>query len=235
MTRAAIDSYEGGRAIPPYSKLKIIAEYFGKNVEDLTEKKLWMQVTEQEEIWKERTEEDTFDQKDSKPFDGRNIEIGRSTIGEIPVLKSTQFDQFCNSDFKVEADASEFLSVPVRAQFSGELLAFEATKDFPVSGSMIIAERLPSLYETLDNECYLIVTKGAIVYRRVFNQLKTRRVLVLTPEIPDLATIDLSVNEIISIWKPAAVLSFQMPEMKQNASEARKLLAQLKAELDRLD
>ncbi|KPM49239.1 helix-turn-helix domain-containing protein [Jiulongibacter sediminis] len=226
MTRAAIDSYEGGRAIPPYSKLKIIAEYFGRKVEELTEKKLWLQSTDQQEIWKDRSEEETFEQPIS--------EMVVSSLGKIPILSGKQFEQFSSPDFDVSSEAKDFLSIPVNRQFAGELVAFEATKDFPIAGSLLVAEKLPNIQEVVDSDCYLLVTKGGLIYRRVYNQLRTRGVLVLTPEVADLATIDLPTLEIHSVWKPQAVISYQAPEMKPDPSEAKRLVNQLKAEIDRL-
>ena len=193
----------------------------------MTEKKLWLQSTDQQEIWKERPETELEELPNAK--------VQVKVKGEIPILRRHHFGSFYQSDFQIDKEVTEFLTVPVSPQFETQLLAFEATIDFPWSGSLIIAEKLPDLLKITGNECYLILTKSGLIYRRVYNQLKTRGVLVLTPEVHNLASIDLPANDILSIWKPLSVISYEMPEMKPDITEIRNLVEKLRNEIKRFD
>ncbi|MGR3809104.1 helix-turn-helix domain-containing protein [Jiulongibacter sp. NS-SX5] len=230
MTRAAIDSYEGGRAVPPYEKLKTIAAYFEKSVGEITELKIWL---EEEETpgsinFKAPAEESLKDEKEM------NLQLPReNSSDEIPLVLRDELSDFVNN---ASFTVSGSINVPFRKFGEGQVVAFEAGNDFPIQGSLLIAQQLTNVKDCRDGQCYLVLTKeGELLYRKAYNQTSTRGMLVLTPEVTGMATIDMPLEDIHSVWQPISYIAEQMPEMRQDLSEIKKTAEQLSEQLKRFN
>lgn len=77
--------------------------------------------------------------------------------------------------------------------------------------SIIIAELIkPDNYPAVgNNNIYLIITKDALLFRRVTNQLKEKGTLLLRSDNPEYASSEIRENQIASIWKAKSLFSSQ--------------------------
>jgi transcriptional regulator with XRE-family HTH domain len=169
-TRASVCAYEDGRAMPPYPKLKALAEVLTSTVEDITELDL---QTQKREAVREET---------------RIVSVDTATEQtETYDLFSTPQPVTVTPTQKPQGNETE--------QW------FNAGTDFPLKGCRILA-RKTELHEIADGSVYLIMTNsGTTLYRRVYDQNELRGVLVITPEVLHLETMDLPVSEVKEIWE----------------------------------
>ncbi len=230
MTRASIDAYEAGRAVPPYAKLKFLADYFESSVEALTE-------TDMEDSYAEEIGRNGLDDLSSLPIfavqqEPSNLKKDNLAKG-IPLISAYQFEQYLNDGFRSISDDLITISLPGLSE--EDHLAFESSNDFPLPKSVLIGKRIKDVSRLVDNKCYLVVspTQG-ILYRRAYNQIKLRGVLVLTPEINGLDTFDLELSQIKEVWEVVAYISYEMPQQKPSLENAKELAKKLQQELDRL-
>lgn len=197
-TRASVCAYEDGRAMPPYPKLKALAETLESHVEDMTELDLRHQKVPQ--ATDRRDDEDRFVHHET-PEDLRH----ELFIEGIPFAES--------SDTEPEERKGETW--------------FPSGDDFPLKNCRILARKIEA-HELADGSVYLIRTRaGRLLYRRVYDQVELRGVLVLTPEVIHLQTIDLPAEEVVEIWEFVAYQCNTPPRAGQMKNKLGRLLKEM--------
>jgi transcriptional regulator with XRE-family HTH domain len=244
-SRASVDAYEDDRAMPPYPKLKTIADYFNLAIEEITEEELWNSPLEKE-IQRVQKENEDIEEKIGEELrlhlKSLNIEIEdegdvnqeiRSEF-RIPIIEKKFFDKYIKNSWPSISDSFKKIvfQMPEKKQYR----AFEAGEDFPMNNSVLIGTQLKNLETIKDSERYLIVSERlGLLYRRVFNQIKSKGVLILSGEVAGIELSEIHSSEIKEIWKIEAFYSITLPEPNQNHTQALKLAQALTAELKRLN
>lgn len=240
LTRASVDAYEDGRAMPPFEKLKKIADYFNLSIETITEDDLSESPLEQEikRIGKieegssdKGTEEEEIEYKFEEELSNLNIKAN-SDFG-VPLIQKKNFQAYLSgaSNHLLTKAPRVFFNLPEISDYR----AFETANDFPFEDSVLIGVPLKKVSAAKDGERYLIISqKEGFQYRRIYNQSKIKGSLILSGEVPGIALSEMRIGDIKEIWEVKAFMSTTLPEPKSDASEALKLVQKLKKELKRL-
>lgn len=114
----------------------------------------------------------------------------------------------------------------------GKHRAFEAGSDFPVAGATVVGEFVPNWFDIRDGKHYLVVLhKQGILYRRVYNHVKTKGTVLLLSDLPDIAAAEVSVKDVLEFWEARQYIGLSMPE--PTAALPLEKLAALAAEMQR--
>ena len=243
-SRASVDAYEDGRAMPPYPKLKIIADYFEYSIEEITEEKLWnSQETKRnqaDQVPIKFEEESTADLRDQ--LKALNIELREEkTVSNkqqndptIALVGKKDFEKYLSNTWNSLESSLKRIMFEMSEQ--KVYRAFEAGVDFPVKESLIIGSKANILTEIMDGERYLIVSERyGFLYRRVFSQLRTKGIMILSGEVEHVEVSEIHIRDIKEVWKIEAFYSKTLPETNQDISRALKLAEDLSDELRRLN
>lgn len=245
LTRASVDAYEDGRAMPPYPKLKRIADHFNLSVEAMTEEELWGSPLEKEiERLKQEEEEDIIlreegsDSTLEEQLHSLNIiltDSGESKQGLplIPLVELKYFAKYLNSSWaSLEPQLKKIsFDLPKDANYR----AFETGHDFPFPKSVLFVSPIENFSAVEDGERYLVVSKNhGILYRTVFSQISRKGTVILSAEVGDIDTIEIPVSEIKELWEVKAFFSETLPQPTKDLGTLNDLVEKLQAELKRL-
>ncbi len=114
----------------------------------------------------------------------------------------------------------------------GHYRAFEAGKDFFFPNSVIVGAKVDHVGEVKDNTQYIFILRSrGLVYRRAFNQLRTKGVLLLSSDLPQTQPIEVPARDIIEVWETRAMICYQIPEPSVNFGRLQQLVDELQQEL----
>ncbi|MBC7921768.1 MAG: helix-turn-helix transcriptional regulator [Ferruginibacter sp.] len=118
---------------------------------------------------------------------------------------------------------------------AGHYRAFETGDDFAFPGAVVIGSLVRNWYDLQDGHHYLVVLpQKGIFYRRVYNQVKIKGVLLLSSDNTHLSSFEVSVKEVLEVWEAKAFVGTQMPEPGISLDRLAALVTDLQHELDRL-
>jgi transcriptional regulator with XRE-family HTH domain len=109
--------------------------------------------------------------------------------------------------------------------------------------SYVICSYVQNWHEIKDGHCYIIVTRErGLVYKRVWNHLRDREMLLLKSDNPLYHPYELEATELLEVWKARGFISFDLPEMNSavpalissNMSDLAIEMAQLKNEIGQM-
>ncbi len=201
-TRASVCAYEDGRAMPPYPKLKALSEVLGTNVEEITESEI---------------------EKQSR--------VAGSGMDEVTISETLQANSqrsLFDEDYPFIQKSEE----PVLPEQSANERWFKSGDDFPLKDCRILARKI-EMHELADGSVYLLVTrKSGVLYRRVYDQTELRGVLVLTPEVTHLSTMDLPLEELVELWEFIVYESSRPPKSSKTNHQLSRLLNEMRSIID---
>ncbi len=234
LTRASVDAYEDGRAMPPFRKLKKIADYFKLSIVAITEDDLSESPIEQE-IKRVEKPEELLDTDVNYKFEEELSELNIKTEDDtgIPLVQKKSFRAYISkpSERLLAQCPRVYFDLP---QISG-YRAFDSQSDFPFEDSVLVCLPLKKISSAKNGERYLLISaKEGFQYRRVYNQAKLKGSLILSAEVPGIPISEIREGDIKEMWEVKAFMSMTLPEPKSDASEALKLVNKLKKELKRL-
>jgi hypothetical protein len=117
---------------------------------------------------------------------------------------------------------------------SGNYRAFEAGDDFAFPGALLVGLFVRNWYEIRDGGCYLFVLRHqGMQYRRAYNQVKTKGVLLLSSDKPGISSSEVSIKEVLEVWEVKAFVSLTLPEPGLPVERISQLVEDLRRELDR--
>ncbi|AWV98867.1 helix-turn-helix transcriptional regulator [Arcticibacterium luteifluviistationis] len=250
LTRASIDAYEDGRAMPPYQKLKRIADHFNLSVETMTEDELWGSPLEKEIERLKQIEEEEEDEKDiilreegsdatlEEQLHSLNISLtdsGESKQGLplIPLVELKHFAKYLNSSWA--SLEPQLKKVSFDLPKDGNYRAFETGQDFPFPKSVLFVSPIENFSAVEDGDRYVVVSKShGILYRTVFSQIGRKGTVILSAEVGDIDTIEIPVSEIKELWAVKGFFSKTLPQPTKDLSTINDLVEKLQAELKRL-
>ena len=120
---------------------------------------------------------------------------------------------------------------------AGKYRAFQTDGDFPVEGASVVGAYVNNWYDVRDGGHYLVVVhKQGILYRRLYNQVKTKGSLLLLSDMPGISPFEVSIKEVLEIWEFKAFVSYQTPEPRPTTplDGLSVLVQEMQRELDRL-
>lgn len=115
---------------------------------------------------------------------------------------------------------------------SGYYRAFESGDDFAYTGSILVGTFIRNWYDIKDGMQYVfLLRKHGLVYRNVFNQVKTAGVLVLTSDNAAIADLEIPLQDVQEVWEVKAFVSLQMPVPQPSLERINQLVDELQLEL----
>jgi len=222
--KSAYASYEEGRAVPPYSTIRKIADFYQLSIDILITKDLTKSnVSNYLNIGNERLLFPiTIDEK------------GHEMIDVVPIKASAGY-------LSGYSDPRYIMNLP-KIQFpfnniqgTGRLFQIHGDSMLPIpSESYVIAELNTDLKNINDGDCYIIITLNeGIVYKRVFLSKTKKATFTLVSDNPAYPPYEVPFSQIKEIWKAKGFLSFELPIPSSN-NDIKDTVAQLQKDMDLL-
>jgi len=110
---------------------------------------------------------------------------------------------------------------------TGKYRAFEVGDDFAFPGAVLIGKLISNWIDLIDGQQYLLVTSSkGVLYRRVYNQVKIKGVLLLSSDKAGISSFEMP--------EAQAFISLQMPAPTVSLDRINQLVSDLQQELERL-
>ena len=203
---SSISAYEQKRSVPKIATLLKYSRFFNRNLEELVNNDI--------------SQADIAKQQDTK---GENLRI-------LPILVDNKNEEMV-SLVPIKA-AAGYLNGHSDAEFISELPNFrlpfaelsenktyrafqiEGESMLPVpAGSYIICEYLQDWELIKDDTCHIVVTTDdGIVYKRVKKDFSKNQ-LLLNSDNPEYLSFEVSLNQVLEIWKALGFVSFDLPDV----------------------
>ena len=117
---------------------------------------------------------------------------------------------------------------------SGYYRAFESGTDFEYPGSLLVGSFIRNWYEIKDSSHYLFVLKNqGFLYRKAFNQVKSKGVLLLSSDISGIPNIEAALHDVLEVWEVKAFISLQLPNPSPSMDRIGQLVDELQNEISR--
>ena len=117
----------------------------------------------------------------------------------------------------------------------GDYRGFEAGDDFSFPGGILVGSFVKNWYDIQDGKHYLLVTKQrGLLYRRVYNQLKIKGMLLLSSDLEYITSAELTIKEVLEVWEIKAFISLQLPNPTLSLYRIGQLVEELQHELERV-
>lgn len=209
--RAVIGSYEEGRAEPKLDTLLNLARLFDVGIEELVQIDL-------EHI------ETKPDEKKGKDLEGKGLRVltiaisddGDEYITSVPIPASAGYlNGYADPEYIEELP--RFKLPVVSKGRTSRIFQIKGDSMLPIkSGSYIIAEYLQDWHHLKDDEAYVLLTKeDGIVYKRIENHISQDKKLVLKSDNPEYAPYEVSIYDVLEIWKAKGFMSFDLPVLRE--------------------
>lgn len=217
VNRSLIGAYEEGRAEPKINTLQLLCHLFKIELGNLIEKPV-----------------DSNYKADISGSSLRILSISVDSSGEeliplIPQKAAAGYTQGYADTEYLEQLKSANLPFP-ELQKAGTMRIFQIEGDsmLPIQpGSYIIAEFVENWDNIKNDECYILITvNDGIVYKRLENEITTRKSLRLKSDNTLYKPYSLSVNEVLEVWLAKGILSFEIPNSNANSEIANQILLQ---------
>ncbi|MDR6805637.1 transcriptional regulator with XRE-family HTH domain [Dyadobacter sp. BE34] len=115
---------------------------------------------------------------------------------------------------------------------SGYYRAFESGEDFTYPGSILVGTFIRNWYDIKDGMQYVFLLRNhGLIYRNVFNQVKTAGVLLLTSDNAEIAELEVPLQDVLEVWEVKAFVSAQMPVPQPSLERVAQLVDELQMEL----
>ncbi|WP_353719546.1 helix-turn-helix domain-containing protein [Dyadobacter sp. 676] len=115
---------------------------------------------------------------------------------------------------------------------SGYYRAFESGEDFMYPGSVLVGAFIRNWYDIKDGMQYVFLLRNhGLIYRSVFNQVKTAGILLLTSDNPSFEELEVPLQDVLEVWEVKAFVSVQMPAPQPSLERVAQLVDELQMEL----
>lgn len=126
------------------------------------------------------------------------------------------------------------LRVPLLPE--GHYRAFEAGADFAYPGASLIGKFVANWYELEDARHYVLVVQNrGLLYRRVYNQVKIKGILLLSADDPGIPSLEVPIKDVLEAWEVRAFLSYDLPKAGVSIQRLKELAREFQEEMGRLD
>jgi len=115
---------------------------------------------------------------------------------------------------------------------SGYYRAFESGEDFTYPGSILVGTFIRNWYDIKDGMQYVFLLRNhGLIYRNVFNQVKTAGILLLTSDNAEIPELEVPLQDVLEVWEVKAFVSVQMPVPQPSLERVAQLVDELQMEL----
>lgn len=115
---------------------------------------------------------------------------------------------------------------------SGYYRAFESGEDFTYPGSVLVGTFIRNWYDIKDGMQYVFLLRNhGLIYRNVFNQVKTAGILLLTSDNAEIGELEIPLQDVLEVWEVKAFVSVQMPVPQPSLERVTQLVDELQMEL----
>ncbi len=220
INRAAVGSYEEGRAEPRLPVLQHLARYFSCSLDDL----LYTDIAS----GKPAAPSD----KSGSSLRVLSVAVDREEnerIVVVPVKAAAGYlEGFSDVDF---IQSLPTFSLPIKEmgrQRSYRMFQIKGDSMQPIpDGSYIITEYVQDWNDIKDDQCYILVTRDdGIVYKRVLNRLQDET-LILKSDNPEYKPYSVAADMISEVWKAIGYISLQLPEADAASLSANQIMSAL--------
>ncbi len=119
---------------------------------------------------------------------------------------------------------------------NGHYRAFEAGADFAYPGASLIGKFIANWYELEDARHYVLVVQNrGLLYRRVYNQVKIKGILLLSADDPGIPSLEVPIKDVLEAWEVKAFLSYELPKAGVSIQRLKDLAREFQEEMGRLD
>ncbi|MCP9768710.1 XRE family transcriptional regulator [Lacihabitans sp. LS3-19] len=243
--RSLIGAYEENRAIPPADNLNRISKVFGITLDQL------INYSYEKEFNRHRDNNSVLHTSEQYPIERKSV--FQNTQRELPTvqpslfepvksqetrgkgikyIKASLFDKYISgNDFSQYSENLPSLQLPFFTQ--DNLWAFDAPQDFLMENCVLIVEKILNFEDIVEGENHLLVsTSSGFKYRRVYNQIRLKGVLLTNSDKSGVSSEEFKVSDIKEIWKPISFISKSMPLPEISLESVQSKVDSLKAEID---
>lgn len=115
---------------------------------------------------------------------------------------------------------------------SGYYRAFESGEDFMYPGSILVGTFIRNWYDIKDGMQYVFLLRShGLIYRNVFNQVKTAGILLLTSDNASVEELEVPLQDVLEVWEVRAFVSVQLPVPQPSLERVTQLVDELQMEL----
>lgn len=228
ISRAALSSYEEGRAEPKLRNLNVIANFFSVSVDQL------MNVPLAEKSVQDASNE----QAEAKRVSGSEMRIltvpvddnGEETVAFVPERAKAGYSTgYADPDYVGSLPQYRMPFLPKHKTYR----AFELDGDsmLPLeSGTIVICEYLADWTEVRDGELCVVVSQNeGIVFKQVYNRVRQHGELLLKSTNTLYEPYGLPVSEVGEVWRFVAYIGRSFPQEESSSVDS------LKTALSRLE
>jgi transcriptional regulator with XRE-family HTH domain len=227
VTRAAIGSYEEGRAIPRIGLMQKMAQLLDVSLEDFANRNL--SATSQHTAKK-------------ASLLNNGLRVLATVVDSSNNEKIVVIPQKASAGYTTGYADAEFvanlpmLSLPLpglMAERSYRVFQIEGDSMLPiVSGSFIIGEYVVSADDIIEGACYIVLTQSeGIVYKRIYRHNED---IQFKSDNPEYQPYVLPKSEIIELWRAVGYISLQLPGPDNVLNQMQRLLGNLTEEVKQL-
>ncbi|TNE80478.1 MAG: LexA family transcriptional regulator [Bacteroidetes bacterium] len=205
INRAALGSYEEGRAEPKLAVLQLMAHYFRCSLDELLHREL-------EKGGKAMAADASGKSLRILPVAVDSEEKERIVL--VPVKAAAGYlEGFSDVDYIRSLPSFTLPIQELGKQRSYRLFQIKGDSMQPIpDGSYIITEYVQDWHDIKDEQCYILVTRDeGVVYKRVLNRLKQGE-LILKSDNPEYKPYSVDAEMIAEVWKAIGYISLQLPE-----------------------
>ncbi|MFN3403611.1 MAG: XRE family transcriptional regulator [Cytophagaceae bacterium] len=226
--RSLLGAYEEGRAEPGLYNLMMFSKIFGVSVDSM--------------ISGDLSDPEEYKQLLQKDIEARKLRVLSITVDKednehIQLVPQKAAAGYLNgfADPEYIADLPNFYLPNFK---NGTFRAFEISGDsmLPLtSGTIIITQYVDNWHTIKDDKTYIVVTKEeGIVYKRVFNHIKTKGVLMLVSDNPVYSPYEVAIEDVLEVWESKAYISTEFPKPEMSIQKLAHMVVDLQEELKKI-
>ncbi|ALW86841.1 transcriptional regulator [Hymenobacter sedentarius] len=243
--RSLVGAYEEGRAEPRLATLVNMARLFGITLDQLVTTD-FSKRKNAKAIGAMRAQEPAAAGTAEDDTDPPTSPAG----GKLRVLALTvDKDQNENIELVPQKAAAGYLNgyadpeylevlpkfrLPMLSQ-SGTYRAFEIAGDsmLPITSGTVIVGRYVEDWTTIKDgtPCVVVSSKDGIVFKRVFNKLRSNAMFVLHSDNPNFSPYDINVDDVLEIWEAKSYISSTFPIAELSLERVASLVLDLQQQV----
>ncbi|MGV9011375.1 MAG: XRE family transcriptional regulator [Flavobacteriales bacterium] len=232
--RSSWSGYENGSAEPPLDLLVRISAYFKVSLDKLLKDDLTLLSESQIGILERGGDVD---------LSGRRLRVLATTVDSKDRENIELVHEKAKAGYALGYADPEYISVLPAFQMpflsrDRKYRTFQISGDSmpPVSeGSWVTGEYVQNWQTIRDGQPYIIITKeDGIVFKVVYNQLKTTGGLLLCSTNPVYQPYEVPITEVFEVWKFVHFISHELPEPNLTRDELSRSVMDLRKEVGQL-
>lgn len=221
--RTSITNYEAGTSKPELDTLIAICKYFKVKLDDIVNSDLRKSKPINTPIITSAVSEPSHQYISAKPVTVTVDEAGTDNIVMVDVKAAAGYPQhYFEKEYIQQLPAFKLPGADFRnATFRCFQVDGDSMSDTIYPNDYVIAKYLDQHYNQIrEGHIHVIVTKDAVLVKRLLNRVKERKKLVLQSDNDQYPPVEVAIEEVIEIWYVKAKLSFYLPSKRLEVHRA---------------